>query len=85
MCVLEVHIFCIFQSYKEIVARRKDDGTFVSGKSLRDILGIPETSDKKSKFKLQKETLKDFDIFIQSTSYTRLLMPDTDFLYEVEG
>ena len=26
--------------------------------------------------------MEDFDVFVQSTSYNRVLMPDTEFLYD---
>ncbi|XP_078609420.1 uncharacterized protein LOC144880799 [Branchiostoma floridae x Branchiostoma japonicum] len=71
----------IIQDYKEIVARRKSDGTFVSGSAVRSTLGIPDDAGKKFKFDLSK--IPDFDVFVQSTSYNRALMPDTEFLYEV--
>ncbi|XP_078687765.1 uncharacterized protein LOC144919951 [Branchiostoma floridae x Branchiostoma belcheri] len=73
----------IIQDYKEIVARRKSDGAFISGSAVRTTLGIPADAGKKFKFDLAK--IPDFDVFIQSTSYNRALMPDTEFLYEVGG
>ncbi|CAH1269975.1 Hypp4268 [Branchiostoma lanceolatum] len=73
----------IIQDYKEIVARRKSDGSFISGSTVRSTLGIPDDAGKKFKFDLSK--IPDFDVFIQSTSYNRALMPDTEFLYEVSG
>ena len=71
------------QIYKEIVARKKTDGSFVSGDAVRKILGVP--NDKKGKFKLGKDTLTDFDVFVQSTSYTRKLMAGSEFLYDTKG
>ncbi|XP_020893701.1 uncharacterized protein LOC110232824 [Exaiptasia diaphana] len=67
------------QFHKEIVVRRKSDGAFVTGDELRPILGISKET---TKFKMDKEKLEDFDVFIQSTSYNRILLPDTDFLYD---
>lgn len=46
---------------------------------MRDVLEIPKTT---VKFKLDREKLEDFDVFIQSTSYNRVLVPDSDFLYD---
>ena len=43
------------------------------------MLGIGKET---AKFHLDKEKLKDFDVFVQSTSYNRVLMPDTEFLYD---
>ena len=70
------------QVYKQIVARRKLDKSFLTGDPLRTILGIP--SDPKGKFKFSSTTLSDFDIFVQSTSYTRQLDAATEFLYEAD-
>jgi len=46
---------------------------------LRSVLGIPKDT---AKFKIDQDKLEDFDVFIQSTSHNRVLLPDTDFLYE---
>ena len=70
------------QVYKEIVARRKSDGTFVTGSALRTILGIAPTDTER--FKLDSDKLTDFDIFVQSTSYNRVLMAGAEFLYEAD-
>ena len=43
------------------------------------MLGIAKET---TKFHLDKEKLKDFDVFVQSTSYNRVLLPDTEFLYD---
>ncbi|CAH1269974.1 Hypp4267 [Branchiostoma lanceolatum] len=70
------------QRYKEVVARRKTDGAFVSGDAVRKVLGIPKDD---SNFSLNKKNIPDFDVFIQSTSYNRVLVPNTEFLYEVKA
>lgn len=46
---------------------------------VRELLGIAKET---TKFHLDKEKLKDFDAFVQSTSYNRVLLPDTEFLYD---
>ena len=46
---------------------------------VRTLLGIPPGT---SNYKLVEKELKDFDVFIQSTSYNRILLPDTEFLYD---
>ncbi|CAH1800252.1 unnamed protein product [Owenia fusiformis] len=74
----------IIQDNKEIVARRKSDGSFISGDTVRSALSIPADAAVK-KFKLDLSKLPDFDVFIQSTSYNRALMPNTEFLYDVGG
>ncbi|CAH3174471.1 unnamed protein product [Porites evermanni] len=67
------------QFHKEIVVRRKSDGKMASGDEVRALLGIAKET---VKFKLDKEKLEDFDVFVQSTSYNRILLPDTEFLYD---
>lgn len=67
------------QDHKEIVVRRKSDGKFVTGDEVRDVLDVPKTT---SKYKLDREKLEDFDVFVQSSSYNRVLLPDTEFLYD---
>lgn len=66
------------QAYKEIVAVRISDGAQVSGDAVRTLLKIPSGA---AKFKYTQ--VPDFEVFVQSTSYNRALMPDTKFLYEV--
>ena len=62
------------QVYKKIVARNKTDDSYVTGTALRKILGIP-LGDMKGKFKIDLSKIPDFDVFVQSTSYNRQLMP----------
>lgn len=67
------------QFHKEIVVRRKSDGTMASGDEVRELLGISKET---TKFNLDKSKLEDFDVFVQSTSYNRILLPATEFLYD---
>lgn len=69
------------QDYKEVIVRRKSDKTFISGDKVREILGIPKHE---VKFKLDLSEISDFDVFVQSTSVNRILIPGSEFLYEVE-
>ena len=69
------------QDYKEVIVRRKSDKTFISGDEVREILGIPKHE---VKFKLDLSEISDFDVFVQSTSVNRILIPGSEFLYEVE-
>ena len=69
-----VNFLYSFQVYKEIVARSKTDDSYVTGTALRKILGIP-LGDMKGKFKIDLSKIPDFDVFVQSTSYNRQLMP----------
>ena len=68
------------QNYKNIVAKRKSDGCMISGEELREVLKIPKDSVKK--VTVDHEDIPDFDIFVQSTSYNRVLIPNTKFLYK---
>ena len=68
------------QNYKNIVAKRKSDGCMISGEELREVLKIPKDSEKK--VTVDHEDIPDFDIFVQSTSYNRVLIPNTKFLYK---
>ena len=61
--------------------RRKSDGKIVTGDQVRELLAIPKSS---KKFQLDLATITDFDVFVQSTSVNRALLPHTDFLYEAE-
>ena len=71
------------QDYKLVLARRKADGALVAGEELRTVLNIPKKSAKKVTVDL--ENIPDFDIFVQSTSYNRVLLPGTKLLYKLEG
>ena len=71
----------VVQDYKEVIVRRKSDGAFLTGDKVREVLNIPKSS---KKFKLDLAELTDFDIFVQSTSVNRVLLPGTEFLYEVD-
>jgi len=51
----------------------------VTGDAVRDLLKIPDGA---AKFKYTQ--VDDFEVYVQSTSYNRVLMPDTKFLYEVK-
>ncbi|KAJ7325355.1 hypothetical protein OS493_029904 [Desmophyllum pertusum] len=67
------------QFHKEIVVRRRSDATLASGDEVRELLDISKET---TKFHLDKDKLNDFDVFVQSTSYNRVLLPDTEFLYD---
>ena len=65
------------QVYKEILAVRVQGGAQISGDAVRDLLKIPSGA---TKFKFTQ--VPDFEIYVQSTSFNRVLLPDTKFLYE---
>lgn len=71
----------IIQDYKEVIMRRKTDGAFLTGDKVKEVLSIPKSS---KKFKLDLDEITDFDVFVQSTSVNRVLLPGTEFLYEVD-
>ena len=71
----------LVQGTKEIILQHKVTGDFFTGQKARKILGLP-LYDKD--VNLRKQNLADYNVFIQSTSYTRKLMGATKFLYEVE-
>lgn len=50
-------------------------------RSSQGSLGIKTSS---KKFSLDLSSVPDFDVFVQSTSVNRVLLPDTEFLYEEE-
>jgi hypothetical protein len=68
------------QHHKEIVLRDKRTGDMFTGRKARELAGIPEGVTARVK----PHALDQYYVFVQSTSYTRVLMPDTLFLYEVE-
>ena len=72
----------IIQDYKGVLARRKSDGQFITGHAIKEVLGI-KASEKK--FSLELSEIPDFDVFVQSTSVNRILLPGTDFVYEEES
>jgi 3-hydroxyacyl-CoA dehydrogenase len=71
----------VIQDYKEVIVRRKSDGAFLTGDKVKEVLSIPKSA---KKFKLDLDEITDFDVFVQSTSVNRVLLPDTEFLYEVD-
>lgn len=72
----------LIQDYKEVIIRKKEDkGAIITGDKVREVLGIPKSS---KKFKIDLTEIPDFDVFVQSTSVNRILLPDTDFLYETD-
>ena len=69
------------QDYKCVIARRKKDGQLVSGDGLREVLKIPKKSP--TKVTVDQDAIPDFDIFVQSSSYNRVILPDTKILYKL--
>jgi hypothetical protein len=65
------------QDYKIIVVRNKNTGAVYGGRDARSILNLPFTDT----ISLRPGNHGDWDIFIQSTSVNRYLMPGTSALY----
>ena len=64
---------------KEVVLMKKDTGELFEGEVARNIIGVGD-EDKKYK----PSDIRDYRVFIQSTSYNRKLVGGTGFLYEAE-
>lgn len=67
------------QERKEVVLRDKVSGDMWTGAKAREMIGLPYGT----RDTLKPVFLKDYDVFVQSTSANRVLMPGTMFLYEV--
>lgn len=73
------------QQYKEIILMDRESGDFFNGPDVRKILGLhPQTDSGGVTEYLAPNALDKYRVFIQSTSFTRVLVPGTDLLYEVE-
>lgn len=67
------------QPNKEVVLRDKNTGDMYTGARAREMIGIPYGV----RGNVSPSNLP-YDVFVQSTSYNRKLMPNTRFLYEVD-
>jgi hypothetical protein len=65
------------QDHKRICIRNKKSGAIYGGMEAREVLGLPMNGS----VKLAPGDHAEFDIFIQSTSTNRKLMPNTTVLY----
>lgn len=63
------------QPYKQIAIKEKKTGKIYSGDNARQLLNLPN-----HEVKVSATTYKDFDVFVQSTSLNRNLMPSTQLL-----
>lgn len=66
----------VVQEYKEVIVRNRISQRCYGGPDARAVLGIPENT----RIKLTPEMLGKFDVFIQSTSVNRKLVPGTDLI-----
>lgn len=69
------------QEKKEVVLVHKISGDMYSGTKAREMIGLPYGE----RGHLRPAHLKDYDVFVQSTSINRILIPGTRFLYENEA
>lgn len=63
------------QPQKNIVVRNKNTGRFYTGSSARDLLGLPQME-----VRVKPNFNPEFDVFVQSTSVNRKLIPGTKLL-----
>ena len=74
----------VIQLDKKILVQRLVEPTMlVTGQTVKDILGIKDRN--AGKYMVDEEILKEFRLFIQSTSYNRNLLGGTTFLYVQDG
>ena len=71
----------IIQDYKKIIVKRTKDGKYITGESVREILKIPKNNPKK--VSVDNAEVPDFEVYVQSTSVNRVLLPDTKLVYQV--
>jgi hypothetical protein len=67
----------VVQDYKIIVVRNKNTGGVFGGGDARRLLNLPNAGD----ISLKPGNHGDWDIFVQSTSVNRILLPGTSALY----
>lgn len=69
------------QPKKEVILVDRTSGEMFTGAKVRQMLGLPYGESGN----LGRSSIPlGFDVFVQSTSYTRMLDKNTEFLYEVE-
>lgn len=69
------------QEHKEVILRNKLTGDMFTGAEARNFIGLPFGS----RGQLRPKLFDDYEVYIQSTSVNRKLMPNTKFLYENES
>lgn len=69
------------QEHKEVILRNKRSGDMFTGAEARNFIGLPFGE----RGQLRPKLFDDYEVYIQSTSYNRKLMPNTKFLYENES
>lgn len=69
------------QEHKEVILRNKRTGDMFTGAEARNFVGLPFGE----RGKIRPKLFDDYEVYIQSTSYNRKLIPNTKFLYENES
>lgn len=64
------------QSYKKICVRHKVNGNIYTGDAARKLIQLPNVE-----IDVKPDAKGDYDIFVESTSYNRKLVPNTRFIY----
>lgn len=70
----------LIQEKKEVVLRDKATGDMFTGAKSREMIGLPMGV----RGRVRPTAFEKYDVFVQSTSYTRNLKGGTRFLYEVD-
>lgn len=70
----------VVQASKGIILRNKNTGAVYAGQDARDLLNLPDRN-----ISLKPGDHGDWDIFIQSTSNNRILLPSTSVVYWAGG
>lgn len=71
----------LVQVYKEVIVRDDATGQLYEGPRLRTLIGFRE-GDSIEALKLRPASFPGWTLFIQSTSVNRILVPETDFLFQ---
>jgi len=71
------------QDHKEIILEDKETGDMFTGQKARDMLGLPHRGTVSLNPRDVRDVMRDYLVYIQSTSYNRKLLADTWFLYEL--
>lgn len=72
------------QQYKEIILQDRETGEMFNGDQVREYLGLqPQVEKGGVKESLSSRDIREFRVFVQSTSYNRKLIGGTTLLYEV--
>lgn len=71
------------QPAKEVVLQHRVSGDFFQGKKARELIGLEPNGMNGIETIKKKDLPSEYKVFVQSTSYTRVLVNDSEFLYKV--